>query len=264
MALSGEASASVSLAADLALAESLVHEAADLAAQWFLGGVDGEPKLDATDVVTVADRAAEQHVLGALEELRPADGVIGEEGAFRAGTTARRWVIDPVDGTYNFVRGLDAWCSALALTDGDVVRVGAVHDAVRGTGWVGSPGAGAFRDGVRLPPLVDRDLAAACAATYLHPPYVEGPVGERWRRAVAGLGTYRSLGSGSLDAMAVAEGRIDLVFQHSVPDWDRLPGEAMIRAVGGAARVVQGAGVAWYVAGAPTAVAQACELLQDR
>src|SRR5690606_27932307 len=184
--------------------------------------------------------------------------------ASRAGTTARRWVIDPVDGTYNFVRGLDAWCSALALTEGDELRLGAVHDAVRGTGWVGSLEAGAFRDGTPLAPITDCALATACAATYLHPPYVEGPVGERWRGALAALGTYRSLGSGSLDAMAVAEGRIDLLFQHSVPDWDRLPGEAIIRAVGGEARVVEGAGVSWYVAGAPTAVAQASELLADR
>ncbi|WP_110241614.1 inositol monophosphatase family protein [Nocardioides gilvus] len=255
---------SVSLAADLALAESLVHEAADLAARWFRQGVDGEAKLDATDLVTVADRSAEEHVLEVLGQLRPADGVIGEEGAFRPGTSARRWVIDPVDGTYNFVRGLERWCSALALTDGEELQVGAVHDAVRGTGWVGSPAVGAFRDGIRLPQLADRDLSTACAATYLHPPHVDGPVGERWRRVLAGLGTYRSLGSGSLDAVAVAEGRIDLLFQHSVPDWDRLPGEAIIRAVGGTSRVVEGAGVSWYVAGAPTAVARASDLLADR
>lgn len=254
----------MSLDADLALAESLVHEAADLAAQWFRQGVDSDAKGDATDLVTVADRTAEEHVVQVLAQLRPADAVLGEEGAFRPGRGLRRWVIDPVDGTYNFVRGLEQWCSAVALTDGDEVRVGAVHDAVRGTGWVGSPEIGAFRDGVRLAPLVDRDLATACAATYLHPPHIEGPVGERWRSAVGALGTYRSLGSGSLDAMAVAEGRIDLLFQQSVPDWDRLPGEAIIRAVGGEARVVMGAGVSWYVAGVPSAVARASELLADR
>lgn len=253
-----------SLAADLALAESLVHEAADLAARWFRQGVDSETKTGATDVVTVADRAAEEHVLAMLAELRPDDGVVGEEGASRPGVNGRRWVIDPVDGTYNFVRGLDSWCSALALAEDETLRLGAVHDGVRGTGWVGVPDVSAFRDGQPLAPIQDRDLATACAATYLHPPYVDGPVGARWRAALAALGTYRSSGSGSLDAMAVAEGRVDLIFQHSVPDWDRLPGEAIIRAVGGTARVVVGAGVSWYVAGAPTAVAQASELLADR
>lgn len=264
MALSDSEALGVSLAADLALAESLVHEAADLAGQWFRRGVGSETKTDSTDLVTVADRTAERHVLEVLGELRPTDGVVGEEGASRPAASGRRWVIDPLDGTYNFVRGLDAWCSALALTDGEALRLGAVHDGVRGTGWVGSPDAGAFRDGQPLAPIVDRDLATACAATYLHPPYVDGPVGVRWRAVLTALGTYRASGSGSLDAMAVAEGRIDLLFQHSVPQWDRLPGEAIIRAVGGEARVVTGAGVSWYVAGAPTAVAQASELLADR
>jgi fructose-1,6-bisphosphatase/inositol monophosphatase family enzyme len=64
-----------------------------------------------------------------------------------------------------------------------------------------------------------------------------------------------------MDAMAIAEGRCDVLFQHSVPDWDRLPGAAIIRGAGGHSRVVSAAGVDWHVAGVPSAVAEVCRAL---
>lgn len=246
---------------DARLAADVVTRAARLAASWFRRPVETRTKSNPTDFVTEADREAEAYVVGRLAAERPDDGVLGEEGASTRGTSGRRWVVDPVDGTYNFVRGIDWWCSALALADGDDVVLGAVHDPAREVTFVGGPGLGAWRNGEALPPLVDRPLAESCTATYVHPPYHGTPVGEAWSRVGQRVGTFRMLGSGTLDAMSVAEGKVDLVFQHSVSDWDRLPGEAMIRALGGEARRVRAAGVEWYVAGVPTAVAEACDLL---
>ncbi len=166
---------------------------------------------------------------------------MGEEGADLAGTSGRTWVIDPVDGTYNFHRGLDWWCSALALVEGDDVVLGRVHHPPRRDV---RRGAGPPADPRRLPlaPLEDRPLAECCATTYLHPPFYDGEVGAAFERAVAGVATLRMMGSGTMDAMAIAEGRCDVLFQHSVPDWDRLPGAAIIRGVGGESRVVRGRG----------------------
>ena len=89
-------------------------------------------------------------------------------------------------------------------------------------------------------------------------------MGAAFARAVRGVATLRMMGSGTMDAMAIAQGRCEVLFQHSVPDWDRLPGAAIIRGVGGRAEVVRAAGVDWHVAGVPTAVAEVCAALENR
>ncbi|GGD26673.1 inositol monophosphatase family protein [Nocardioides daphniae] len=254
--------------ADAVLAKELVEGAARVATAYFRTPVEARAKSNPTDLVTVADAEAEAYVVSRLAEARPGDGVLGEEGAVRPGSSGRRWVIDPVDGTYNFVRGTDWWCSALALTEGEALVLGAVHDAVRGRTYVGGPGLGvrvsASGDEDAVAPLVDRPLDRACAATYLHPPHFGTEVGTAWQRVVQGLGTYRLFGSGTLELAAIAEGRLDLFLHHSVPAWDELPGRALVAAVGGVARHVEAGGVTWFVAGVPSAVAEACDRLADR
>jgi myo-inositol-1(or 4)-monophosphatase len=249
---------------DARLAVDLVRDAGTLAARMRRDGVEVEQKTHVTDIVTAADHAAERLVVDTLRRERPDDSIVGEEGADHVGTSGRTWVIDPVDGTYNFHRGLDWWCSALALVDGDDVVLGAVHHPQQDTTYVGGPGRPTTRDGVPLAPLEDRPLGECCATTYLHPPFYDGAVGAAFGRAVAGVATLRMMGSGSMDAMAIAEGRCDVLFQHSVPDWDRLPGAAVIRGVGGVARTVHAAGVDWHVVGVPTAVAEVCAALTGR
>lgn len=246
---------------DAELAARLVREAGALAHRMRSEGLEADTKTSISDVVTAADHAAERLVVETLAVERPEDGVLGEEGASRTGSSGRTWVIDPVDGTYNFVAGLDWWCSAIALTDGDELVLGAIHHPATGRTFVGGPDLPSTVDGVPLAPLADRPLAASCLLTYLHPPYLDGEVGAAWDRMVGGAATPRILGSGSMDATAVAEGRMHVLCQHSVPPWDELPGAAIIRGVGGVTRQVEAAGVTWYAAGAPTAVAEACAAL---
>jgi fructose-1,6-bisphosphatase/inositol monophosphatase family enzyme len=198
-----------------------------------------------------------------LRRERPDDSIVGEEGANHEGTSGRTWVIDPVDGTYNFHRGLEWWCSAVALVDGEDLVLGAVHQPATGETHVGGPQLASTRNGEALAALPDRSLHESCATTYLHPPFFDGEIGAAFVRAVSGVATVRMMGSGTADAVAIARGRCDVLFQHSVPDWDRLPGAALIRGVGGESRVVHAAGVDWHVAGVPTAVAEICDRLLD-
>jgi myo-inositol-1(or 4)-monophosphatase len=251
---------------DAQLATLLVREAGTLAAGMRgegLSGLAAETKTHLSDVVTAADHAAEAQIVATLRHERPADSIVGEEGADHEGTSGRTWVIDPVDGTYNFHRGLDWWCSALALVDGDDLVLGAVHHPSTGSTYAGGPGLASTRNGELLARLTDRSLSESCATTYLHPPFYDGEIGAAFMRAVAGVATLRMMGSGTMDAMAIAAGQCDVLFQQSVPDWDRLPGAAIIRGVGGESRVVHAAGVDWHVAGVPTAVAEICDRLLD-
>jgi fructose-1,6-bisphosphatase/inositol monophosphatase family enzyme len=243
-----------SLAADAALAADLVREAALLAARIRVEGLDVSRKTSGSDIVTQADTAAERLIVAQLAAERPDDAIVGEEGASRRGTSGRTWVIDPVDGTYNFSRGSDWWCSAIALHDADDVLLGAVHHAASRQTWIGGPDLPSTCDGEPLGPLPDTPREARCAVTYLHPPFYESGVGEAFARALGQVGTLRMLGSGTMDLMAVASGQWDVLFQHSVADWDRLPGAAIVRGTGGASVVVPAAGVDWTVTGAPGAV----------
>ncbi|MBI2244190.1 MAG: inositol monophosphatase [Nocardioides sp.] len=251
-----------SLAVDAALAARLVRDAGTLAARMRAAGLEAATKTSISDVVTAADHAAERLVVDALAAERPRDGVLGEEGAASEGTSGRTWVIDPVDGTYNFVAGLDWWCSALALTDGDDLVLGAVHHPASGRTFVGGPGLPTTVDGVALPALDDRRLAAACLTTYLHPPSYGAEVGAAFTRLVGGAATLRMLGSASMDATAIASGQLHVRCQHSLPPWDDLPGAALILGVGGATAHVDAAGVRWSAAGAPRAVADVCAALE--
>ena len=248
---------------DARLAADLVRDAAALAGRIRGGGLDVERKTSGSDVVTQADTAAERLIVDRLGAERPDDAIVGEEGTSRPGTSGRTWVIDPVDGTYNFTRGSEWWCSALALSDEDDVLLGAVHHAASGRTWVGGPELPSTCDGTPLDPLPDISREARCAVTYLHPPFYATDVGQAFARAVREVGTLRMLGSGTMDCMAIAGGQWDVLFQHSVADWDRLPGAAIVRGAGGDSVVVRAAGVDWTVTGAPAAVADVRAALLD-
>jgi fructose-1,6-bisphosphatase/inositol monophosphatase family enzyme len=248
---------------DAALAVDLVREAGALARELRGAGLQVDTKTSVSDVVTAADRAAERLVVDHLATWRPDDGVLGEEGAQRVSASGRTWVIDPVDGTYNFVHGLTWWCSAVALVeDGDVV-LGAVYHPHDDTVYVGGPLLPTTCDGEPVR-VADQPLAESCLATYLHPPFFADASADDFARVVGRSATLRMLGSGSLDLAAVAQGDLGGYLQHSVADWDWWPGAALVRGAGGEARQLVVGSRTWSVAGAPGVVAEICAALQDR
>ena len=253
---------------DATLAAALVEHAGRLALRMRDDGLSTQQKTSVSDVVTDADRAAEQFVADALLALCPDDGVVGEEGAARASTSGRTWVIDPVDGTYNFSHGSDYFCSALALVAGDVSEpdeliLGAVHRPAFATTWLAAGGV-ATRNGERLPQLESAGLDQLALATYLHPRSMSHEsIRQAWVSAVKDAATIRMWGAGSVDLATVASGGIGGWLQHSVADWDWLPGQALVEAVGGRAIKVQAGGVAWCVAGNPLIVDEVAGKLSE-
>ena len=152
--------------------------------------------------------AAEELVESTLRRLRPDDGIVGEEGAEAPSRSGRTWVIDPVDGTYNFLSGLGTWCSALALRDGEGLVLGAVHQPAVDESWIGGRGLPTRLNGTAVGELADLPLAEVAMATYLHPAVLpDDSLREPWLAAVSGAATVRMFGSGSCDLAAVAAGR---------------------------------------------------------
>lgn len=250
---------------DAELAAALVQHAGQLALRMRGEGLNAEVKTSVSDVVTEADRTAERFVAEALEALRSDDGVIGEEGASRTSHTGRTWVIDPVDGTYNFSQGSDYFCSALALIDDSSAHtpaIGAVHRPATDTTWIAENGT-ATRDGVGLEGLAESSLSESAVVTYLHPTFMANDdVREAWLRVISGAATMRMQGAGSVDLSNLASGQMGAWLQHTVPDWDWLPGKALVEAVGGRCIKVDAGGVTWCVAGNPRIVGEIAERLR--
>lgn len=239
---------------DAHLAQSLVYNAARLAWRLREHGLETNHKTSLSDVVTNADIAAEQFITGALALLRPEDGLLGEEGSRADGV--RTWVIDPVDGTYNFTLGSDYWCSALALTDEEgAPLLGAVHRPAMGYTWFGGTDHPATRDGKEVS-VHQGSAKTLCVSTYLHPG--SSPADwEQWHAVIDQFASFRVLGSGSVDLASVADGSMGAWIQKDVAAWDWLPGAALVRAAGGVARVIG----PWSVAGNPEVVDHIEEIL---
>ena len=243
---------------DAEVAAALVRAAGRLAARMRSVGLLVEEKTSISDVVSDADKAAEALIVERLAAIRPDDGVVGEEGAAAPGR--RTWVIDPVDGTYNFVSGLPAWCSALALTDGPAAGgeliLGAIYQATTDELWVGGPRLAPTLNGTPLPRLADRELREVAITTYLHPPRLLDPrLRDGLIRGIAGAASVRIIGSGSIELAAVASGRLGVWLHADPPLWDWLPGAALVTGVGGVTDIFDYGGHRWHAAGPPTAVA---------
>lgn len=253
---------------DEGLARDLVLNAGRLAWRLREIGLSVDHKTGLTDVVTDADRAAEHFVSRVLSEARPDDGIVGEEGAAAKSSSGRTWVVDPVDGTFNFTRGSDYWCSALALVEGDPdnperIILGAVHRTAMGYTWLGGPEIPTTRDGKRLNAPADVPLEEAAVATYLDPKFLgDTPQRRGYEAVVARAATQRMLGAGSVDLADTASGGHDLWLQHTVTSWDWLPGRALVEGAGGTTRTVEAAGVSWRLAGRPRAVENAARVLE--
>jgi myo-inositol-1(or 4)-monophosphatase len=208
-------------AALLALATELAREAGALALQMREGVEQLVPKSSPTDVVTAADKAVERLLVDAVRAHRPHDGLLAEEGTSDDGTTSLRWVIDPIDGTVNYLYGIPQWAVSIGVEDSHGTLVGVVFDPAKDELWQAVRGAGATLNGASLRCSAVTSLGQSLVATGF------GYDGRR-RAAQARLmpallpavRDIRRLGSGALDLCAVAAGRVDAYFEQGLSPWD--------------------------------------------
>ena len=242
---------------DASLAAELVREAGQLASSMLAGGLDTEYKTSVSDVVSAADHAAEELITTRLAESRPADGLVGEEGARRSGEV-RTWYVDPVDGTYNFLSHIPYWCSAVGLADADGPLVGAVYAPALDELWLGGRDTPTTLNGVVVDKLREEPLAEVSVATYFHPRHMSDQSRlASWQSATAAAATVRMLGSASVDLAGVASGRLGIFLQANLNPWDWVPGAALVLGAGGVAEEISVNGVRWQIAGNRHAVADA-------
>ncbi len=191
-------------------------------------------KSTGTDMVTEMDRASEALIVDRLLGLRPHDGILGEEGTQRAGTSGVRWVIDPLDGTTNYLYGLPGFNVSIAAEVDGRASVGVVLDVVRSELFSAVLGGGAARDGepIRCSGVVDLALALLGTGFSYEPE-------QRRRQAGVLVGVLplvrdiRRQGAAALDLCWVACGRLDGYYEHGLAPWDLAAG-ALVAAEAGA------------------------------
>ena len=200
-------------------------------------------KTSDTDPVSEADRSAERLITEALLDARPDDGLLGEEGADRPGTTGLRWVIDPLDGTVNFLYGLPAWSVSIACEDENGSVAGVVRQPVLDRTFTAVRGAGAFLDGRRLHVNDPVPLGSALIATGFS---YEMEHRQRQAAVVASLlpqvRDIRRIGSAALDLCMVGAGMVDGYFEDTTHHWDWAAG-ALVASEAGAVVRAEGTGL---------------------
>jgi myo-inositol-1(or 4)-monophosphatase len=254
-------------AALVALASGVAAQAVDLLlAGEARGRATVRSKSTATDMVSEMDHASERLIVAGLLAARPDDAMVGEEGAARDGTSGLRWVIDPLDGTTNYLYGLPGWGVSIAAEDADGVVAGVVVDGVRGEIYTATRGGGAFRDGAPITCADATDLATALVGTGF------AYDAERRREqgaVVAGLlpqvRDIRRLGAAAVDLCLVACGRLDAYFERGLSWWDLAAGGLVATEAGAeVASLDRGPVEAGSVLAAPPALATSLgELLRS-
>lgn len=188
------------------------------------------------DFVTRADRESEEVIVARIRERFPEDGFLGEEGGRRgAGDEARTWIVDPLDGTSNFIAGFPFWCVSVAARERLEVVAGAVWDPLRGEMYAAGKGSGAFRNGERLSVSAQKGLDGAFLATgfpFRHKDRVDLYLA-LFRRLFLQARAIRRAGSAALDLANVAAGVFDGFFEFRLSIWDIAAGTLLIKEAGG-------------------------------
>ncbi|MFD0973932.1 inositol monophosphatase family protein [Plantactinospora endophytica] len=215
----------------LKIAVEVAREAAETAYRMRAEGVSAvATKSTVTDVVTAADRAVERQAVAALRAARPADAVLGEEygdadGAGLAGGSRVRWILDPIDGTVNYLYGLPHYAVSLAVeVDGEVVA-GVVRNAATGDEWTAVRGGGAHRAGRRLGGSTETDLGQALVATgFGYDPARRAHQAGVVHRLIPYVRDIRRFGVASIDLCLAAEGMVDAYYEKGLNLWDHAAG----------------------------------------
>jgi myo-inositol-1(or 4)-monophosphatase len=182
-----------------------------------------------TDLVSEADLHAERAIRDVLQRHRPDDSVLGEEGDDVTGITGLRWVVDPLDGTVNYLFGIPQWCVSVACEG----RAAVVLDALREESFEVVAGAGATLNGAPVAPSAREDLATAIVATgFAYDAGVRARQAETAARVIPRVADIRRLGSAALDLAWTAAGRYDAYYERGVSAWDVAAGTMICGSVG--------------------------------
>lgn len=216
---------------EMEFAKLLAQEAGALALDYQRRGVTAEAKADESPV-TAADRACEKLIIDQITREFPEDGLLGEESGRRPGRNSRQWIIDPIDGTRDFVRGIPLWAVLIGLEHHGEIVAGVAHSPRQGLLLWAAKGTGAWANGSRIKvsdKSEPKDAVLAFNGFNKAGVTALGPHLLNWVRQ---FWAVRSLG-GATDAMLVAQGSADVWLEPNAEAWDLAPFKILIEEAGG-------------------------------
>lgn len=225
---------------ELQVAKEAAREAGRVMQRYQEDGFSVETKRNATDPVTDADRAAQDAIISILQEHFPEDGVLGEEDGVRPDGEARVWVVDPIDGTTNYSRGIPYYCTSIGLEVRDEPVAGVVYDPVRDRLFAAEKGEGATLNGKPITVSDTRTLDGAILSIQALPKEGGSPLLDDEIRVIRDLlerpATTRMWGAIALDLCAIAAGWSEGTVRATTHPWDVSAGTLIIREAGGTVR----------------------------
>lgn len=216
------------------LASTVAADIADYLRDEVVVGHQPDTKSSSTDFVTAIDRESERRIVEAITAVRPDDAFMGEEGTDTPGTTGVRWVIDPIDGTTNFVHAHPGFSVSIAAEIEGRVVAGAVADPMHDQLFEAVHGGGARCNGEPIAVTTETDLSKALVATgFSYDPDRRRRQAEALMTILPRIADIRRMGSAATDLCGVAIGRVDASFEIGLNHWDLAAG-ALIAAEAGA------------------------------
>ncbi len=219
-----------------AIAEQAARAAGELLRERFEAGGERATgsKSTPTDLVSEADLAAERAIREIIAAARPGDAILGEEGGETQEGAGLRWIVDPLDGTVNFLFGVPQWCVSVAVHDDDGGLVGVVYDPLREELFAGERGAGPpTLNGAEVRGSERADLGTALVGTgFAYDSSVRAAQAEVIARLLPRVRDVRRMGSAALDLAWTAAGRYDAFYERGVHIWDIAAGAVLCSAAG--------------------------------
>lgn len=206
----------------LDLAVTLATRAGRLVQEMRMEAVrDSDTKSSRTDLVTEADRAAERAIIEGITAARPDDAVLGEESTARSGSTGVRWIVDPIDGTTNYVYGIAAYAVSIAVELDGTIVAGVVHDPANALTYRARRGGGSWLNGDRIRCSQRSELATALLGTgFSYLSARRAAQAQLLSHVLPRVRDIRRAGSAALDLCSVASGRLDAYYEHGLQPWD--------------------------------------------
>jgi myo-inositol-1(or 4)-monophosphatase len=219
----------------VALAEEAACRAGELLAERFTQTPTGiDAKSSPTDLVSDADRDSESLLVNLIKQRRPGDAIVAEERGGTTNATGITWIVDPLDGTVNFLFGIPVWAVSVAVVDPDGLVAGVVHDPNRRETFTTARGEGARLNSKPVRVSERTDLAEALVGTgFAYDAPRRTIQAEVVARVLPRVRDIRRAGSAALDLAWVACGRLDGFYEAHMGRWDRAAGELLVREAGG-------------------------------
>jgi myo-inositol-1(or 4)-monophosphatase len=219
----------------LDLAVEAAHSAGALLIDHFRKPAEGvEAKSTPTDLVSDADKASENLIVDLIGSTRPDDGILSEEGGGAESTSGLTWVVDPLDGTVNFLFGIPAWSVSIAIEDENGGLVGVVHHPLAAETFTAVRGQGSYLNGKPIQVSQKTDLASALVGTgFAYDARARAIQAEVVGRVLPKARDIRRAGSAALDLAALSCGRLDGFYEAPMERWDKAAGVVLITEAGG-------------------------------